>query len=404
MEFLVDESPPVSGAVFDGVQGSPDVDFSQDATANAYWSGFFDHESGIRFYRYAIANRCLTTDEMVGNQTSVNGTVVFTIRDTTKTSVSVYNLTMSRYNVTVIAFNNAMDPSLPSCSDGVITDTTPPEIYEVFIRGVSQKPGIACYEDVQYIVWKNRTKQALNPSVNGYDSSCNEVSQLGLIPTRTVKMTVLKSEQVLANAYLNQTFDPNNRAYIVKDSMDISWQYSERESQINDFSVAFSSSEVNIQNPDIIGYQTTKTQASYKHVHTAFGHGSTVFIALKATNKARLDRTVVIGPIVFDQTRPDFTGTISVVVQQLDILVHWDSDAFTDDEGAQIDDFEVAIGKYQLMIAFLLASPISYACEAFNADSCMVLCSKCNVHTVRTLKLPDANFQVLGIFINLITI
>ena len=53
----------------------------------------------------------------------------------------------------------------------------------------------------------------------------------------------------------------------------------------------------------------------------------------------------------------------------------------------------------------LLASPICQVCEPCNVDSCMVLWWKCNVHTLRTTKLPDANFQVLGIFfINLNTI
>ena len=350
MVFLVDESPPVIGGVTDGPDGSPDVDFTQDKVANAYWRGFYDHESGIRFYKYAIANRCLTTDEMLGNETQVVGAVVDIIANTTDTYFSGLNINMTRYNVTVIAYNNAMEPSKPSCSDGVIVDSTPPVISEIFIKGVSLKPGIACFENIQYIVWLNRTKQALNSSASGYDNSCTNVIQLGLIPTRRVAMSIRASEKVLTNYYLNQTFNPNNKPFIVKDSMDISWQYSEDESQINDFKVGFSSNAANEQNPDIIGYQTTKTQPSYKHIHTAFGHGSTVFIALKATNKARLETTTMIGPIVFDQTPPDFKGTIAVVVQPAYILVHWSSKTFVDDEGAQIENFEVAIGMYFISI------------------------------------------------------
>ena len=348
MEFLVDESPPVTGGVMDGADGIPDVDFTQDKVASTYWRGFYDHESGIKFYKYAIANRCLTVDEMLGNETEVVGAVVDTMGNTTDTFFSGLNINITRYNVTVIAYNNAMEPSRPGCSDGVIVDSTPPIISEVFINGVSLKPGIACFKNMQYIVWANRTKQALNSSASGYDNSCTNVVQLGLIPTRRVVMSISASEKVLTNYYLNQTFDPSNKPYIVRDSMDISWQYSEDESQINDFKVGFSSNAANVLNPDIIGYQTTKTQASYKHIHTAFGHGSTVFIALKATNKARLDTTTMIGPIVFDQTPPDFRGTISVVIQPAYVVVHWASDTFVDDEGALIENFEVAIGRYFL--------------------------------------------------------
>ena len=346
MEFLVDESPPVTGVVTDGTDGSPDEDFTRDKVANAYWRGFYDHESGIQFYKYAIANRCLTTDEMVGKETEVRGAVVDIIADTTDSFFFGLNTNMTRYNVTVIAYNNAMEPSHPSCSDGVIVDSTPPVISEVFIKGVSLKPGIACFENIQYIVWGNRTKQALNSSASDYDNSCTNVIQLGLIPTQKLEMSVGESEKVLFNNYLNQTFHPNNILFIVRDVIDISWKYSEGQSQINDFKVGFSSKAANVQNPDIIGYQTTKTQASYKHIHTAFGHGTTVFLALKATNKARLETTTVIGPIVFDQTPPDFIGTISVLVKPTNIVVHWTQTTFVDDEGTQIDNFEVAIGMY----------------------------------------------------------
>ena len=346
MEFLVDESPPVTGGVTDGKEGSPDVDFTQDKVANAYWRGFYDHESGIRFYKYAIANRCLTTDEMVGKETEVRGAVVDIIANTTDSFFFGLNTNMTRYNVTVIAYNNAMEPSHPSCSDGVIVDSTPPTISEVIVKGVSLKPGLACFENMQYIVWGNRTKQALNSSASGYDNSCTNVIQLGLIPTQRLEMSVGESEKVLFNNYYNQTFHPNNILFIVRDVLDISWKCSESQSQIHDFKVGFSSNAANVQNPDIIGYQTTKIKASFKHVHTAFGHGSTVFLALKATNKARLETTIMIGPIVFDQTPPDFRGTIYVVVQPACIFVHWSSNTFVDDEGAQIENYEVAIGMY----------------------------------------------------------
>ena len=39
-----------------------------------------------------------------------------------------------RYRVTVVAYNGAMDPSLPVCSDGVYIDQTPPEVFGIHLK------------------------------------------------------------------------------------------------------------------------------------------------------------------------------------------------------------------------------------------------------------------------------
>ena len=41
------------------MSGSPEVDYQPDRQLHANWWGFFDRESGVKFYQYAFHTRCL---------------------------------------------------------------------------------------------------------------------------------------------------------------------------------------------------------------------------------------------------------------------------------------------------------------------------------------------------------
>ena len=60
IQITIDTSPPHPGYVHDGFEGQPEVDFQQTLTLSAHWSGFFDKESGVWFYMYGFAEKCLT--------------------------------------------------------------------------------------------------------------------------------------------------------------------------------------------------------------------------------------------------------------------------------------------------------------------------------------------------------
>jgi len=46
------------------------------------------------------------------------------------------------FHCTVVAYNKALEPSEPVCSDGVTVDTTAPEIHEVSIENSWTKDGL----------------------------------------------------------------------------------------------------------------------------------------------------------------------------------------------------------------------------------------------------------------------
>ena len=72
------------------------------------------------------------------------------------------------YHCTVVAYNKALEPSEPVCSDGVTVDTTAPEIHEVSIENSWTKDGLV--KDSTGHVWyidRNRFRVLLEkPSDN----------------------------------------------------------------------------------------------------------------------------------------------------------------------------------------------------------------------------------------------
>ena len=62
----MDVSPPQAGVVHDGLRGSNELDFVSARELIAYWDGFFDKESGVKFYQYLFDDTCWNTTSMIG--------------------------------------------------------------------------------------------------------------------------------------------------------------------------------------------------------------------------------------------------------------------------------------------------------------------------------------------------
>ena len=153
-QITVDSTPPVAGVVQDG-PGDTDIDYQQSLTLHANWHNFFDRESTISFYQYAFAEECLGADyfylptdgqvsgeKVTGHLNSCRKLqkqfvqcqhswilfVVIQILVTTDTFASTTVAEPGSYHATVVAYNAAMEPSKPVCSDGVTVDTTNPMV------------------------------------------------------------------------------------------------------------------------------------------------------------------------------------------------------------------------------------------------------------------------------------
>lgn len=73
------------------------------------------------------------------------------LTETTSTTASFEASDEDTYYITVAAYNRALDPSDPVCSDGITIDTTKPAISEVVVEGAITPKGLL--KDSSNNVW-----------------------------------------------------------------------------------------------------------------------------------------------------------------------------------------------------------------------------------------------------------
>jgi len=68
--------------------------------------------------------------------------IFFKIVETTSRHATHTVTTEGRYYITVVAFNRALEPSVPVCSDGVTIDTSTPSVKEVVLENARIRGGL----------------------------------------------------------------------------------------------------------------------------------------------------------------------------------------------------------------------------------------------------------------------
>ena len=138
IKITVDLTPPVPGVVLEGNPGQPELDYQLSDSVTIRWSGFFDPETAIVFYQYAIATECLNVS--LFSYPILTGSPV---QQTIDTLVSWTAPSSGTYYTTVVGYNGAFEQSVPpACSDGITIDEEPPVFDGVVIPGARVKPGL----------------------------------------------------------------------------------------------------------------------------------------------------------------------------------------------------------------------------------------------------------------------
>uniref|UniRef100_A0ABM0MJ98 Uncharacterized protein LOC102806247 n=1 Tax=Saccoglossus kowalevskii TaxID=10224 RepID=A0ABM0MJ98_SACKO len=161
-QVTVDTSPPHEGTVHDSRTGETDLDYQQDIQIFASWDGFFDRESGILFYVYIFGESCSEMQD---------GTFDIPITEPAINTTSTYAEwtapDIGTYHCTVVAYNRALEPSNPVCSDGITIDTSPPTLSEIVIDDAIIKAGVI--KDGDGNVWMVNTTRYRHQVVNVSD-------------------------------------------------------------------------------------------------------------------------------------------------------------------------------------------------------------------------------------------
>ncbi|CAH1259452.1 Hypp2286 [Branchiostoma lanceolatum] len=338
-QVTVDASPPLPGHVHDSLPGETDTDYQQDGTIHASWAGFLDRESGVMFYLVSIAQTCTSLDNMTsgGNDSfSANTTSTYTTWEIPHPGT---------YYCTVVAFNRALEPSDPVCSDGVTVDTTPPVLTEVVVDSAHFKPGLLRDGDGNvWLVDRNGYRQP--------DPGCGNVSRqeddIEIWPLlRMPNGTALPGYTGDSDCDLYEEL--SIKTYVSQENMlSVHWYGEDQESDIYDYEVGLSSSE-SPDLPDILPLTSTNSRPHFSTYHPNLGEGKQFYLVIRAVNRAQIVTTKVLGPYIVDVTPPTFSGQVEVTLEQQDghqVLVgRWEKDAFFETDG---DDglllFEFAVG------------------------------------------------------------
>ncbi|XP_013409734.1 uncharacterized protein LOC106173226 [Lingula anatina] len=328
----VDESPPMVGTVFDGPSGK-DRDFQTDLAIHGHWHGFYDHESGISTYKVSISPQCLSKEQLLkclpGNETKL----------TTLTSTSFLAPQPGHYVLSVIAFNNAMEPSEVACSDGIVIDTSPPAIYNVQLTNGRIRDTVVCDGDTIWLLAHNLTKAKLPGREPACVQRCLRDVPVSIFPDKEV------NNRTEINKMCKEIQNISFEIALPNDAVNLLWKAYDKESQIYDFEIGISSSNGNILNPDIVGFHSTHNHTYFKRTHSGLGDTSRFFFVIKATNKAGLSDVTSLGPIRLYELPPMFVGKPTVGILDSSVMVIWGKDQLIDDKGATV---EIAVGTHNV--------------------------------------------------------
>ncbi|XP_052789246.1 uncharacterized protein LOC128223857 [Mya arenaria] len=395
IDVLVDESPPSEGVVHEGPEDSPDIDYTSGDSILVHWHGFIDHESGIKLYRVGLSDRCMSTQDLY-NLTEVQSTKIFKELPFTEKSVRVPTTFTGKRFVTVIAINNAMEPSKPACSDGITRDLSPPEFRNMTLKHGSLKESLLCLHGKVYLMQENMHSEILHNT-----SNCRSVCAANVESHKVAEIYPIheaKGKDEDMSSFLcghKPMYTKETVIYLPNDNIYATWDIEEYESQIEDFFVGLGLSSTQTESPSIVDYQSTQKKTFFKRKHEGINSDELFYIFVKVINKAGLERIATIGPLLIDQT-PPLNGTLpQVIVESEHIVFEWDSKTFYDEEQtAQIDQIYFQIAHDAIAVTPYLKWRLD------TSPPCPSYSGGCFRYSLRHLQLQDTDNN-LEFYINM---
>ncbi|XP_025086754.1 uncharacterized protein LOC112559633 [Pomacea canaliculata] len=319
-QITLDASPPYPGVVNDGIPDSPEVDYQYSRTLHAYWSDFFDRESGIKFYQYAFHTSCLNSS-VFGHNTQ-DSRVVMTYETTATWSAPADGT----FYITVVAFNSAIEPSSPVCSDGVTVDQTSPKVSRVYVAGAYIAPGlIRASDNGIWLVTSDHTIRLVENPDRGCINKATPGLNLEFFPLSPIMSPVQASEACQYQAFesrFTQTF------YLSKDHhLYLNWSAYDNESGIYDYEVGLASTKNYGDAPDISPFTSTHHHNFYQNDHPSLPVGAPFLHFTKAQNKAGMSLYTT------------YSGTLNLTLESDILVVRWDVQLFTDPEKQHLKFF-----------------------------------------------------------------
>ncbi|XP_078661603.1 uncharacterized protein LOC144905733 [Branchiostoma floridae x Branchiostoma belcheri] len=334
LKITVDTSPPLPGTVHDGLEGQAEIDYQQTTVIKTWWDGFFDEESGVKFYLYGYSTSCLDAADLQLPKGA-------SITRTTDTNAVYTAPSPGTYFCTVVAYNHALDPSVPVCSDGVTVDVTPPTLTAIHVDHLAVRPGVVkdAGGDVWLIDQRRHRVLVLDPP-----AQCLTAPRVNNIDDYAPRLDLV-TNTTLSNQYCIRHRGPPTINYLSVDrTLFVSW-IGEDESGIYDFSVGLSSTS-STSSPDIMPFTSTTGIPELRFSHPRISQNSQFHLVIKAENSAGLTTVKTVGPIVVDITPPQFVGQITLSTEGNYLVGRWSVNDFYDQESQDPLQYQFAVGRH----------------------------------------------------------
>ncbi|XP_021360606.1 uncharacterized protein LOC110455039 isoform X2 [Mizuhopecten yessoensis] len=338
LDVLADDSPPSPGVVIEGPSGTPDIDYTSEESVIVNWAGFIDHESGIKLYRVGLATECLGIAEFLGFNSSIasNNTI---IKETTLTSNRLFLQEEGKFFVTVVAYNNAMEPSQPVCSDGIVLDRSAPEVVNLTMQSACIKEAIHCSDGSAWFISANLTKFEMGDA--DCSSQCMNTSKNDFVSVLPKNITYI----TLADNTCDISSTPRI-IYLPIDLINLKWDIIENDSQVHEAFVGIGSTKGSVANPDLIDYRKSQHKHFYRDRHAGLNNGDEFYVFVRITNSAGLQTTAVIGPVLLDESPPHCPPILVASLRDGYVYIHWNNSQFSDNEQQEvISSFFYRIGR-----------------------------------------------------------
>ncbi|KAK7460765.1 hypothetical protein BaRGS_00038812, partial [Batillaria attramentaria] len=366
LDILVDESPPIPGVVFEGLEDTDqaEMDFTSSDVIHVRWHGFADHESGILFYRVAIADRCMSEDEMneAHNATDVESGTTVTLRFPKE----------GHYVSSVVAYNGGMQPSAVVCSDGITFDRTAPSLLNISITHARRAQAIGCtHQNQPWLINSNLTRSKLSPTKE-CSQLCSTASRVDHLP---LAENVSLDDELSTDLCLRLP-PTGTKDFILlpSDYLLLSWIAQDDESEMEEYYVGMGRDRTTSSAPDLLPFTPTHGHHSYHARHSGLGHGAVFFIFLKALSKAGLQVNLTLGPVIIDVTPPEVIQPLTSVVKDGFVLATWTNSTFRDPEQPSGVEFEFAfrLGFRENFVTPFLTLPeaVFHHCQTDSVTGC----------------------------------
>ncbi|XP_060084880.1 uncharacterized protein LOC132564227 [Ylistrum balloti] len=355
-KITIDVSPPHTGVVHDGVRGSLEVDYQQSLSLSAHWEGFFDRESGVKMYLYKFATSCQDSATMVLD--SADPTVI----ETTDTDVSHTAAGQGVYFVTVVAFNHALEPSVPVCSDGVTIDSGLTAIKEISVDTAMVRGGLVTDPGATavWILGTDRTLRQLSTTTAACRAKATVVSDLDLFPReRYDNMTEV---EVDGDTFCdNSTGAPSPVAVMLhkSSSLTVSWLAEDTVGGVFDHEFGLTSTAGGSAAPDIFSFISSRQNTHITLRHEDVSTGAEFYMAIKTISKTETENIQTLGPFLLDTTAPTFSGAVTATLVGDHLVATWTSTDFVDTEEYYELFYSFAIGHSEYGVDVQQYKPLS---------------------------------------------